>query len=70
MEKKLIGGEILYTDSTHVKAKANKHKKNTVTIEKSSKAYMDELDTAIAADREALGKKPFDRKEDGDPPAS
>ena len=35
VEKKLVGGEILYTDSTHVKAKANKHKKTTVTIEKS-----------------------------------
>ena len=61
----MVGGEILYTDSTHVKVKANKHKKITVTIEKSPKAYMDELDVAIAADREALEKKPFDRKEDG-----
>lgn len=70
MEKKLVGGEILYTDSTHVKAKANKHKKNTVTIEKSPKAYMAELDAAIAADREALGKKPFDKKDNDDPPTA
>lgn len=34
IEKKLVGGEILYTDSTHVKAKANKHKKTTVTIQR------------------------------------
>lgn len=67
-EKKLVGGEILDTDSTHVKAKANKHKKNTVTIEKSSKAYMDVLDAAVAADREMLGKKSFDRKDDDDDP--
>ena len=68
IEKKLVGGEILYTDSTHVKAKANKHRKVTVTIERSPKAYMDELDAAITADREALGKKPFDRKDDEEPP--
>ena len=67
VEKKLVGGEILYTDSTHVKAKANKHKKSTVTIEKSPKAYMDELDAAITADREALSKKPFDKKDDEPP---
>ena len=57
MEKKLVGGEILYTDSTHVKAKANKHKKTTVTIEKSPKAYMEELDAAIAADKRCFGKE-------------
>ena len=68
MEKKLAGGEILYTDSAHMKARANNHKKMTVTIEKP--AYMDELDATIAADREALGKKPFDRREDDDPPTA
>lgn len=62
VEKKLAEGEILYTDSTHVKAKANKHKKTTVTIEKTPKAYMEEMDAVIAADRDALGKKPFDKK--------
>lgn len=70
MEKKLVGGEILYTDSTHVKAKANKHKKTTVTIEKSPKAYMEELDAAIAADRDALGKKPFEKKDDDELPTT
>lgn len=70
VEKNLVGGEILYTDSTHVKAKANKHKKATVVIEKSPKAYMDELDAAITADREKLEKKPFDKKDDDDPPSA
>lgn len=53
-----------------MKAKANKHKKVTVIIEKSPKANMDELDAAIRADREALGKKPFDKKDDDEPPTS
>lgn len=70
IEKKLVGGEILYTDSTHVKAKANKHKKDTVTIQRSPKAYLEELDQAIDQDREALGKKPLDHHNDEQPPTA
>ena len=68
MEKGLVGGTILYTDSTHVKAKANKHKKMTVVVERTPKAYLEELDEAIDRDRKELGKKPFDKKDDDDPP--
>lgn len=66
IEKGLVSGKVLYTDSTHVKAKANKHKKRTVVVEGTPKEYLEELEAAIDADREALGKKPFDR--DDDPP--
>lgn len=62
----LAGGKILYTDSTHIKAKANKHKKTLVTVETTPKAYMEELNAQIDPDRTVLGKKPFDR--DDDPP--
>lgn len=68
MEKGLVGGTILYTDSTHVKAKANKHKKMTVVVERTPKAYLEELDEAIERDRKELGKKPFEKKDDDDPP--
>lgn len=68
MVKGLVGGAILYTDSTHVKAKANKHKKQRVTVERTPKAYLEELDIAIDQEREQLGKKPFDREHDDDPP--
>jgi len=68
--KGLVGGEILYTDSTHIKAKANKHKKQTVTIERTPKAYMEELDAAVERDRKTSGKKPFEKKDDGDPPTA
>ena len=64
----MVGGTILYTDSTHVKAKANKHKKITVVVERTPKAYLEELDEAIERDRRELGKKPFDKKDDDDPP--
>ena len=66
----LVDGKLLYTDSTHVKAKANKHKKQGVTVELQPKAYMEALDAAIAEDRERLGKKPFEKddNDDDDPP--
>ena len=57
-----MGGAILYTDSSHVKAKANKHKKTTVVVERTPKAYPEELDEAIGRDRGELG-----RKKDDDP---
>lgn len=40
----LVGGNVLHTDSTHIKAKANKHKKKLVTVEEAPKAYLEELD--------------------------
>ncbi len=71
VEKGLVGGKILYTDSTHIKAKANKHRKTFVTVEETPKEYMKELDDQIDLDRKILGKKPFEREhgnEDNDPP--
>ena len=64
--KKLVGGAILYTDSTHIKAKANKHKKKLVTVEQTPKAYMEELDAQVDLDRKVLGKKPLKRDNDRD----
>lgn len=65
IEKGLVGGKILYTDSTHIKANANKHKKQPVTVDITPKEYLESLDKQIEADRESLGKKPFG-KGDGD----
>ena len=66
IERGLVGGHILYTDSTHIKAKANKHKKQQVIVEETPKVYLAELDAQVDEDRKKLKKKPFDR--DDDPP--
>ena len=66
--KGLVGGKILYTDSTHVKALANKHKKVEVTVTRTPKTYIRELDAAVAEERKKLGKKKFDDK--NDPPTT
>ncbi len=56
---KLVDGKTLYTDSTHLKASANRNKHEKQMVEKSTRSYLDELEDAVNADREAHGKKPL-----------
>lgn len=58
----LVDGTVLYTDSTHLKANANKNKFAKETIAKSRSDYWDALDQAINEDREEHGKKPMKAK--------
>ena len=62
INKKLVDGKILYTDSTHLKANANKHKLIKESITKSTKEYFDELEKDINEDRVNHGKKPLKKK--------
>lgn len=63
----LVGGEVLYTDSTHLRASANKGRYDKEMVAKSRAAYWDDLDAAVTADRAAHGKKPLPPK-DRQPP--
>ena len=47
-----------FTDSTHLKANANKHKYTRKTIEQDTQNYINELEEAIQEDRVAHGKSP------------
>lgn len=47
MKRKLVSGDVLYTDSTHLKANANKGKWVRARAVSERQAYMDELDRAI-----------------------
>ena len=60
----LVGGRILYSDSTHLKASANKNKFKEAEVRKETQDYLDDLNKAINEDRAAHGKKPlkFDKK--------
>ncbi|EHK9018871.1 IS1182 family transposase [Vibrio vulnificus] len=63
MTKGLVAGQELFTDSTHLKANANKNKHtNKVTAVRAS-AYLDMLDDDVALDREKAGKKPLKARE-------
>jgi transposase len=58
VKKRLVEGKVLYTDSTHLKANANKHKFKKEVVQKSTRTYLDELDLAIDEDRLEHGKPP------------
>lgn len=59
MRKKLVSGKTLYTDSTHLKANANKNKWIKARAASSSRDYLEALDQAVEEDRLAHGKKPL-----------
>ena len=61
IEHKLIGGRVLYTDSTHLKANANKRHYEQVEVEQTPAAYLAELDAAVDVERAAAGQKPLRR---------
>ena len=54
----MVGGRILTSDSTHIKANANKNKFIRKVKEEKPKAYLEELEAAVTEDRIQHGKKP------------
>ena len=58
----LVSGRVLYTDSTHLKASANKNRFDTKEVEVKPQDYLEALDDAVDEDREAHGKKPLKAK--------
>ncbi|AIO51385.1 hypothetical protein DM55_1873 [Burkholderia mallei] len=61
IKRGLVDGRVLYTDSTHLKANANKGKFDVVKLEQTPAAYTEALNAAVDADRAAHGRKPLDR---------
>ena len=59
----LVDGTVLYSDSTHLKANANKNRFDRQVVEKSRADYLAALDADIAQDRADHGKKPLKEKE-------
>lgn len=59
----LVDGRVLYTDSTHLKANANKNRFDREPRAKSTADYWDDLDAAVEAERAAHGQKPLQRRE-------
>jgi len=62
-DNEFIDGKILYTDSTHIKANANKKKFNRELVQKNTQSYLEELEKAVNDDRVEHGKKAFEPKE-------
>jgi hypothetical protein len=63
IRRKMVDGTTLYTDSTHLKANANKHKFELQEARKSTRDYLETLEEDVARDRAEHGKKPLKEKE-------
>ena len=63
----MVSGEVLYSDSTHLKANANKRRFTEAEVTASTMHYLEDLDADIDEERERRGKPPLDRS--GGPPA-
>jgi transposase len=59
VKKGLASGAVLYTDSTHLKANANKNKFDLEQVAVKPQAYLAALDAAVSEDRAEHGKKPL-----------
>ena len=59
----LVDGTMLYTDSTHLKANANKNRFDKAVVAKSRSDYWAALDEAVTADRVDHGKAPLKPKD-------
>lgn len=53
---------VLFTDSTHIKANANKWKYKKKFVRRAAQQYKEELDQEVNEDRILHGKKPFTPK--------
>lgn len=62
IELGMVRGKILYTDSTHLKANANKNKFESIEVTRAVKDYIYDLDDAVNQDREAHEKKTLKKK--------
>jgi transposase len=66
MGRGMVEGRVLYTDSTHLKANANKGKFDMVQVAQRPSAYLEQLEAAVEADRQAAGRKPLKSRDDDD----
>ncbi len=62
MTHRMVGGRVLYSDSTHLKANANKKKLTKKEVEIETADYIEELNEAVEEDRMKHGKKPLKAK--------
>lgn len=65
----LIGGRVFYTDSTHLKASANKNRYQLHQVTQKPAEYLSELNEAIQEDRQVHGKNPLRSNDDDNPPS-
>ncbi len=69
LRHRLTGGKTLHTDSTHLKASANKNKCEVKQVSASTGDYLEDLEEDVTGHRRKRGQKPLkDRDGDSGPP--
>ena len=67
IEKGLVTGEVIVTDSTHIKASASKSKVEKVTVEKTPSQYLNTIERGSEENRKGIrGKKERSWNKKGD----
>jgi transposase len=57
IQHRMVGGRVLISDSTHLKANANKKKFTREEVLQNTKSYLEELNAAVKQERKERGKK-------------
>ena len=66
LNNKMVDPSIVFIDGTHIKASANKKKYQKEKVVQTAKVYAEQLREEVNIEREKLGKKPIDDKNDDD----
>jgi len=64
IQHKMVGGRVLVTDSTHIRANANNNRYEKREVTCTPMEYLQELEQAVNEDRAAFGKKPLPPEEE------
>ena len=67
MSSGFVGGDQLFTDSTHLKASANRNRREVVEVEQSPRDYLDDLEASVNEERAAHDKKPLKKNKSEKP---
>jgi len=68
LNHRMIDPSVVFVDGTHIKASANKKKRQKEMVAKAAKIYDEQLRAEVNAERQAMGKKPFDDDDSDTPP--
>lgn len=64
IQHNLVSGKIVFTDSTHIKANANKNKYTTVEVDVTPREYLQELEQEVSEVRDSHNQKVLKKKDD------
>lgn len=70
MNHRMIDPSVIFIDGTHIKASANKKKYQKEKVAQAAKVYAQQLRQEVNTEREAMGKKAIEGKDDDDDGAS